>query len=233
MKTIGISIDGVIRDFYSEFDKQYRKAFIHNPSLVEMNRDMTVKEQSEDELVLLEKKIDFKEKELISLPMNSYDLFNHYKFDNTIGMDGETILSPQEALNEFMYQKFPFQIFGKAEEYKGASEAFNRIQGYGIQNKLYKTVLLTSVGGAALPATWHFLATHNCRMKSFECVEHEHEKWDHCDILIDCVPEILQDVPIGKSAIKIEHPFNKWDNSEYSFKFLSEINPSFLEELVF
>lgn len=56
MKTIGISLDGVIRDFYTEFDKQYRKAFIHNPSLVEMNRDMTLKEQTEDELVLLEKK---------------------------------------------------------------------------------------------------------------------------------------------------------------------------------
>ncbi len=232
MKTIGISLDGVIRDFYTEFDKQYRKAFIHNPSLVEMNRDMTLKEQTEDELVLLEKKIELKEKELITLPMNSYDLFNHYKFDNTVGMDGETILSPQEALDEFMYQKFPFQIFGKGEEYKGASEAFNRIQAYGIQNKLYKTVLLTSVGGAALPATWHFLATHNCRMRSFQCVEQEHEKWDHCDILIDCVPEILQDVPGGKIAIKIEHAFNSWDKADHSFKLLSEINPSFLEDLL-
>ncbi len=138
----------------------------------------------------------------------------------------------QEALDEFMYQKFPFQIFGKGEEYKGASEAFNRIQAYGIQNKLYKTVLLTSVGGAALPATWHFLATHNCRMRSFQCVEQEHEKWDHCDILIDCVPEILQDVPGGKIAIKIEHAFNSWDKADHSFKLLSEINPSFLEDLL-
>jgi hypothetical protein len=147
-------------------------------------------------------------------------------------MDGETILSPQEALEEFMYQKFPFQIFGKGEEYKGAGEAFNRIQAYGLQNKLYKTVLLTSVGGAALPATWHFLATHNCRMRSFQCVEQEHEKWDYCDILIDCVPEIIQDVPNGKIAIKIEHAFNSWDKADHSFKLLSEINPSFLEDLL-
>jgi len=231
MKTVGISIDYVIRDFMSQFDKQYRKAFIHNPSLVEMSKDMTVKENSEEELQLLEKTIELKEKELISLPMNSYDIFNHYKFDNTVAMDGETILSPQEALDEFMYQKFPFQIFGKAEEYKGACETFNKIQAYGIQNKLYKTILLASNGGTSLPATWHFLATHNCRMRSFQCVENEYEKWDYCDVLIDCVPEILQNVPSGKTVIKIEHGFNKWDNAEYSFKSLSEISTSFLEKI--
>lgn len=232
MKTIGISIDGVIRNSLSEFDKQYRKIFIHNPSLVEMNNDMTVKKNSEEELQLLERTIELNEKMLISLPMKSYDIVNHYRFDNTISIDGETILSPQEALEEFMYQKFPFQIFGKAEDYKGACEAFNRIQAYGIQNKLYNTILLTSIGGTALPATWHFLATHNCRMRSFQCVEQEHQKWEYCDILIDCVPEIIQDVPNGKTVIKIEQDFNQWDNSEHSFKLLSDINPTFLEELL-
>ena len=231
MKTIGISIDGVLRNYFDQFDKQYRKTFIHNPSLVEMNQDMTVKEQTQEDLELLEKKIELREKELISLPMNSYDLFNHYKFEDTTSIDGETILSPKEALYEFMYQKYPFQIFGKAEEYPGACEAFNRIQSYGLQNKLYKTVLLTSIDGQALTATWHFLATHNCRMRNFICVENDYEKWDHCDILIDCVPEVIQDVPSGKKIIKIEHPFNQWDKVDNSFKSLSEINPNFIEEL--
>ncbi|MEK6829649.1 MAG: hypothetical protein AABY15_06015 [Nanoarchaeota archaeon] len=232
MKTIGISIDGVIRDFYTEFDKQYRKAFIHNPSLVEMTKDMQLKEQSVEELDDLDKRIELKEKELITLPLNSFDLSNHYKFEETVAMDGETILSPQEALKEFMFQKFPFNIFGKAEEYRGACEAFNRIQAHGIQNNLYKTKLLTSYGGQILTATWHFLATHNCRMRSFEFVQEDYEKWDHCDILIDCVPEVIQDIPDGKTIIKIEHPFNQWDGAEHSFKSLSEITPKFIEELL-
>ena len=232
MKTVGISIDGVIRDFYTEFDKQYRKAFIHNPSLVEMTKDMKLKEQSADELDDLDKRIELKEKELITLPMNSHDLSNHYRFEETLSMDGETVLSPQEALKEFMFQKFPFNIFGKSEEYKGACETFNRIQAYGIQNNLYKTKLLTSYGNQVLTATWHFLATHNCRMRSFECVDEEHQKWSHCDILIDCVPEVIQDIPDGKTILKIEHPFNQWDKTEHSFKSLSEITPQFIEELL-
>lgn len=232
MKTIGISLDGVIRDFYSEFDKQYRKAFIHNPSLVEMNKDMSVKERTDEDWENLEKRIELGEKELITLPLNSFDLSNHYKFTESLSIDGETVLSPQEALNEFMFQKFPFNIFGKAEQYKNACETFNKIQAYGIQNNIYRTKLLTSYGNQVLTATWHFLATHNCRMRSFECVDEEYQKWDHCDILIDCVPQVIQDVPEGKTIIKIEHPFNKWDNTEHTFQSLSDISPIFLEELL-
>lgn len=232
MKTIGINIDGVIRDMYEQFDKQYRKTFIHNPSLVEMTKDMQVKEQTAEELDDLDKRIELKTNELISLPLKSYDLTNHYKFNEVLSMDGETMLSPQEALQEFMLNKYQFSIFGQAETYKGASDAFNKIQAYGIENKLYETVLLTTYGGQSLQATFHFLATHGIRTRYFRCVESEYDKWKYCDILIDCVPEIIQDVPNGKVLIKIEQPFNSWDNAQHSFKLFSDIKPSFLEELL-
>lgn len=232
MKTVGINIDGVIRDMYEQFDKQYRKIFIHNPSLVEMTKDMQVKEQTAEELDDLDKRIELKTNELISLPLKSYDLTNHYKFNEVLSMDGETMLNPQEALQDFMLNKYQFSIFGQAETYKGAADAFNKIQAYGIENKLYETVLLTTYGGQVLQATFHFLATHGIRTRYFRCVENEYDKWNYCDVLIDCVPEIIQDVPNGKVLIKIEQPFNSWDNAQHSFKLFSDIKPSFLEELL-
>ena len=39
IKTIGINIDGIIRMFFEQFDKQYRKVFVHNPALVATNED--------------------------------------------------------------------------------------------------------------------------------------------------------------------------------------------------
>ena len=58
MKKLGINIDGVLRNFHSQFDKQYRKTFIHNPSIVAMNEeDMTFKAYTEDEEAAIEKKI--------------------------------------------------------------------------------------------------------------------------------------------------------------------------------
>lgn len=232
MKTIGINIDGVVRDMYSQFDKHYRKVFIHNPSHVEMNTDMTVKENTEEDWDKLDKIKSLKEKELISLPMNSFELSNHYKFEEKVGLDGESVLSPEDALDEFMHQSYPFQVFGQAEEYAGACDTINRIQAYGLENDLFNVVLLSSVKSPAIPATFHFLAKNASRIRNVQFVEDDSDKWDHCDILIDCTPEIIQDVPEGKMAIKIEHPFNQWDDIKNSFKTLKEITPSFIENLI-
>lgn len=232
LNVVGINIDGVIRDMNEQFDKQYRKIFIHNPSLVEMTKEMQAKERTDEEQDDLEKIIELKTKELISLPLKSYDLTNHYRFEQTVALDGETILSPQEALEDFMLNRFQFQIFGQAETYKGASDAFNKIQSYGLDNKVYETVLLTSYGGQALQATFHFLATHGIRTRYFRHVENEYDKWKYCDVLIDCVPEIIQDVPDNKILLKVEQPFNSWDSATHSFKSLSDIHPSFIEDLL-
>ena len=57
MKKLGINIDGVIRDFHNQFDKQYRKVFIHNPSIVGMDEEThTVKLSTEDDEKELEKR---------------------------------------------------------------------------------------------------------------------------------------------------------------------------------
>ena len=58
MKTIGINIDGIIRDSFNKFDSQYRKVFIHNPCLVAMNEeDMTMREFTEEEMDEIDRKI--------------------------------------------------------------------------------------------------------------------------------------------------------------------------------
>jgi len=231
MKTLGISIDGVLRDMHSQFDKHYRKVYINNPNHVEMNQDMTVKERTEEDWEELEKKIALKEKESISLPIDSYDLTNHYKFEESIALDGETVLMPKDALDEFLYKKYPFQVFGQAEEYERACDTINKIQSYGLRNKLFKTKVITSVKSPAIPATFHFLSKNACRVRDFQVVDEDYEKWEHCDVIIDCVPEVIQDVPKGKTVIKIEHDFNQWDKVEHSFSSITDVTPEFLEEV--
>ena len=231
MKTLGINIDGVLRDFHSQFDKHYRKVFINNPNHVEMNKDMTVKERTEEDWKTLENRIELQEKDLITLPQSSYDLTNHYRFEETVSLDGETVLTPQEALDDFMYNKYPFQIFGQAEEFAGACDAINRIQAYGLNNNLYKTILISNTRSSAIPATFHFLSKNASRIRNVQFIDEDYEKWDHCDIIIDCVPEVIQNVPEGKTIIKIEQPFNQWDKTEHTFKSIKDINPNFIEDL--
>ena len=85
MKTIGINIDGILRDSFTKFDEQYRKVFIHNPSIIAMNeKDMSMREFTPEELEEIDRKIEEKERELLTLPMDSANFLNHYKFEEKI-----------------------------------------------------------------------------------------------------------------------------------------------------
>jgi hypothetical protein len=200
MKKLGISIDGVIRNYLDAFDKQYRKHFIYNESIVEMSDEFQYKEPTEQDLEDRTKKIEEKAKELISLPVDSPDLLNHYQFneikefenDNAFKLDpGEEniifdnfkdfdnrILTPQEALEKFMYEKHPFKIFGDSEEFQNAMSHFNRIQAYGLQNKLFETVLITDLKATAISANFFFLHKTGCRARNIQVVKDDADKWN-------------------------------------------------------
>jgi hypothetical protein len=242
MKKIGINIDGIIRDSFEKFDSQYRKVFIHNPCLVAMNEtDMTMREFTNEEMDEIDKQIEEKESEMLFLPMDSSDFLNHYKFeqkeipmtaDKFLVHNGEVyddapqeniIISPEKALHNFMYEDYALQIFGQTEEIGNAMDVVNRIQGVGLENGSFEVVLLTTCKRKAIPATYSFLALKNCRIKNLIFVDEDYQKWDHCDILIDVMPEAIQAKPKGKIAIKINQDFNKWDDADHSFDNIKEV----------
>src|SRR3990167_4683209 len=103
-KVLGISINGVVRDFNSQFDKWYRKTYINNNSLVNVDESWNVLPDSQvDELRQAELRKMSDEK--IKLPVDSYDLLNHYNFDN------------KEQFETFINEEYPFQIYGGAEQF--------------------------------------------------------------------------------------------------------------------
>jgi hypothetical protein len=244
MKKLGINIDGVIRNFHAQFDKQYRKVYIHNPSIVSMNEvDMTFKPYSTDEEEAIEKKILAKERELITLPMDSFDLLNHYKFDSKktemskldieedVNYDAIE-LSPRQNLEDFMYETYPFQVFGMADEYPGAMDILHKIQRIGLDNKQFEVILLSTLKGKAITATYEFLRKTSSRVKHISFVNSDEEKWDYCDALIDIAPAVFQYKPENKTSIKINHSFNSWDAADYSFNSIKEVcNEEFLNRV--
>jgi len=233
LKTIGISIDGTIRDFADKFDKQYRKVFIHNPNIVAMNEDVTYKEQTLEEAQIVEDTIREKERELITLPMDSYDLLNHYKFssqsikmskiEDREGLNMDPIeYNPKQNLEKFLYEDYPFQVFGQAEEYKGAMDAVNKLQSIGLTKEKFDVVLLGTHRSKAIAATYFFLSTINCRIRKIVFVGSESEKWNHCDVLIDSSPIAIQAKPKEKTVIKITHLYNQWDAADFSYPSIKE-----------
>ncbi len=234
MKTIGINIDGVIRDSESKFDKQYRKVFIHNPSLVAMNDgDMTVREYTEEELDEIDNKIKQRESEFICLPMDSPNILNHYKFESqkiemTVfnGDDDphdNIELTPEQNFEKFMFEDYALQIFAQAEEIDRALECISKMQAIGADNNEFRVVLLSTCKKKAIPATYSFLALKGCKIKGLVFVNEDYQKWDYCDVLIDVSPEALQSKPQGKKSIKINTEYNKWDEANYSFDHVKNV----------
>lgn len=243
MKKLGINIDGVLRNFHSQFDKQYRKTFIHNPSIVAMNEeDMTFKAYTEDEEAAIEKKIADKERELITLPMDSFDLLNHYKFEpkktEMTKLEIEDVnytpieLTPRQALEDFLYETHSFQLFGMAEEYQGAMDAIHKIQKIGADTGKFEVILLSTLKGKSITATMEFLRKVSSRAKHISFVNTDEDKWEYCDVLVDIAPASFQFKPEGKTSIKINHSFNVWDAADYSFNHIKEIcNEDFLNRI--
>ena len=255
MKKLGISIDGVIRNYLDAFDKQYRKAFIYNESIVEMSDEFQYKEPTEQDLEDKTKAIEQKAKDLISLPVDSPDLLNHYQFKEIKEFENENafhqepgeqniafenfnsfdnrILSPQEALEKFMYEQHPFRIFGDSEEYQNAMSHFNRIQAYGLQSNLFETVLITDLKATAISANYFFLHKTGSRARNVQVVKDNSDKWNYCDVLVDANPEAFQVKPEGKISVKIDRLYNQYDEADYTLNGLKDLNNEMLLKKLF
>jgi hypothetical protein len=87
-KILAITIDEIIRDFNEQFDNIYRKKFIKNPGLVNMNKNFEVvlEDEQEEEFKRLEEKANA----LIHFPITTESLINHYEFDSySASLDSE------------------------------------------------------------------------------------------------------------------------------------------------
>ena len=198
-----------------------------------MNDDFTVKDLDEDETKEIQDNCEKLIKDRIIFPVDSADLLNHYKFDGEVEFGGTKELTPREALEEFLYTKYPFQIFGMAEEYHGAMDAVNNIQTFGLKEKLFETVLISKLKGQSTTATLHFLSKIGCRVRNIRFVEDDFAKWDYCDVVVDVMPEVFQNKPEEKIAIKINREYNQWDETDYSLDSINQLTNQELLKKIF
>jgi len=197
-------------------------------------------EYTDEELNAINAAIEEKERELLSLPVDTDDLTIHYKFDpsklkviqfdDSAGSDEPIKFTAKEMLDKFIYEEYPFQIFARADQYENAMETANRIQALGRDTGLFRTILVSTCKMGAIPATYAFLSTHHCRIKNIHFVDSDEEKWELCDILIDDTPQAIHAKPPGKEVVKIEQTWNKWDKVSHKFESLQDLHKSGLLE---
>jgi hypothetical protein len=220
-KRIGVNIDGILRNYLDRFEKVYISTYIYNPSIVEANEEMTeIKFLSEEEEIERDKKTQTTIAEKIHKPIDSHDLLNHFHFDPGVDFGGDEI-DARGKMEEFMYELKAYNIFAQAEAYTGAIDSLHKLQIIG-EKEGFDVVLFSTLKNKAITATYSFLSAVACRARNIMFLKNDFEKWDHCDVLFDVVPEAFQSKPEGKIVIKIENEANQWDESDFSYKSLKD-----------
>jgi hypothetical protein len=208
MKRMSITVNGVLRNLEYQFELMYRKAFIKNDSLIGMDENFQPVEEelSDEDLGVLEKKAQ----EKIIFPIDTLDLFNHFKFDS------------RQEFENFLYDDYNFQILAGAESYPKAFDYLFKIQWFGELSKMFDITLVSNEKSKGIASTYHFLAKKACRVKNVKFIDDYKSIWDFSDIVITDLPEILDSKPEGKISIKINKPYNQWNHSDFVFDDLKE-----------
>ena len=218
MKIIGISIDGVLRDKLTQFDKMYRKKYIKNESIVKMDEYFRYvpEEDDEGENARIQNLIN----EKIKYPIDTFDLLNHYQFES------------KEEFLDFLDQDYVFEIYGSASPFPKAMDKANKLQKIGQINMQYEILLFSQEQEQAIQATYHFLAKSACRIKKIIFDNDVNRIWDYCDMIITDNPNFIESKPDNKLTIKIKSDYNIYDQASYEFASLNEMDDLFIENLI-
>lgn len=135
----------------------------------------------------------------------------------------------REEYISFKYVDFPFELYGRAEL---TEENINHKLNEWIQNTLsdldedeVPNVMIVSPYEYALTiqATYAFISRIGLRVREVYFPKDSSTIWDKCDILITANPDMAESKPEGKVIVKIDAPYNKDMNADYTFDKLSSV----------
>ena len=135
----------------------------------------------------------------------------------------------RDDYNAFKYEDAPYEIYARAEP-------MERMLPYRLNDWIYITlrdvdedkvpnVIMVSPFEANLTiqATLVFLSNNIARVREFYFPMDSATIWDRCDILITANPNLIANVPEGKTVIKINAPYNKEAEAKYVFDSLMDV----------
>lgn len=218
---IGVSIDGVLRDFLGQVEETHKKYF----PTEEGNEEIKVKDYD------LEKWVTFPEEEFSQGEM----VFNpEFSEENFLESEENTEIvktSKKTTLEEFLYEKCTVELFGYAEEsISSAVETLNQLI---LNNPRHEFILISREGGMAIPSTLFFLAKTKSTCFNIKFVTEYSKVWDYVDVMITDHPKILKSKPKNKLSVIIDKEYNEniTKHSGIRLKTIKEIDGRVLDGL--
>jgi hypothetical protein len=167
---IAIEINGVLRNTIDKIVQTYQKYMI-------------------DKTEGLEDEESFKYE--ISLPVDSLNLRNHFKFQN------------DDELFSFLYEEFPMEIFGHSQssEYSTFTD-LNEV--YVNLRDNHELLIVSDEIGRSKPASLFFLSKFGCLLEKVKFYSNStiNSMWNEIDVLLTSNHTLLLEHPSDKILIK-------------------------------
>lgn len=217
---IGISIDGVLRDFLGQVKETHLKYF----PTIEGNDEIEVSDYE------LDKWVTFPEEEVKQGEVEFNPDFDEESFLESKEETELTKVKDKVTLEEFLYERCTVEIFGYAEEsISSAVETLNQLI---LDNPRHEFILISREGGMAIPSTLFFLAKTKSTCPNIKFVTEYSKVWDYVDVMITDHPKIINTKPLGKINIVIDKEYNKKIvQSVHRIKTIKEIDEILLDNI--
>ena len=188
---IAIEINGVLRNTIDKIEQTYQKYMI-------------------DKTEGLEDEESFKYE--ISLPVDSLNLKNHFKFQT------------DEELYSFLYEEFPMEIFGHSQSTEYST--FNDLNDIYVNLRYNHYILIVSDEmGRSKPASLFFLSKFGCQIEKVKFYSNTtiNSMWSEIDVLLTSNPALLLEHPEDKIIIQYQTEYNKHIKSDNSITKIKEL----------
>ena len=217
---IGVSIDGVLRDFLGQVKETHLKYF----PTIEGEKELEVSDYE------LDKWVTFPEEEVKQGEVEFNPDFDEESFLESKEETELTEVKDKVTLDEFLYERCTVEIFGYAEEsISSAVETLNQLI---LDNPRHEFILISREGGMAIPSTLFFLAKTKSTCPNIKFVTDYSKVWDYVDVMVTDHPKIINTKPLEKINIVIDKEYNKKVvQSGHRIKTIKEIDERLLDNI--
>lgn len=212
---IGVSVNGVLRDFFGRVERIHTKYF--NP---EDGQEVVIKDYD------LEKWLWFPQEEVVRQEIEFNPNFNEKEFVTSDSSFEMTEVKDDEiTVEDFVYDKCCLEIFGYADEViDGAVQSINDLElHFKTIGKEHEMIITSREAGRSVAATLFFLSKTGSMIQNIKFTMGTTDCWQFVDVMITDHPEILNSKPEGKKVIKIEKPFNQEIPADYTIRSVKEL----------
>ena len=134
----------------------------------------------------------------------------------------ELNFTDKNEYNKFLYEDYPYEIFGEAPiAYKLLAPDFNMwllgLTNLDVEEPVGVMIANPFEFNLSIGWTCFFLSKLASRVREYYFPTDSITIWDRCDMLITAEPRLIKEKPDGKICVKIEMPYNKDLEADYTY----------------